>query len=243
MQTDYLTVADPFLVGDGPPTFSTCSALACRYPFIWDTNGYYRELGVSVFARRGEIKKAYQRKKGWKSPRLTYIFKQLLDPAIRAAYDSTPFGEVFHDAYVEDALRRSLAQQVANLKWRGRIEEANDLQAQYDSPFTDPVDEFGDRVESAYDARQWEWSYYLWQSSCQDTDRLRVWQEALVAAFRPYEEVLQIAVGFMGGTLSSWRVHRVGYRIVVFLNDGEVPRDALAVEAVQQVIETSRGEK
>lgn len=236
------TLADPFLVGDGPVTFSTSLELVLLYPLIWDVNGYYRELGVSPYATKVQIKWAYRKKKGWKSPRLTYIMKQLLNPAIRRLYDTTPLGEVFWDAYVEEAMRNAAQRRVSELKAQGRVAEAEEIA--YDSPFSDPVEEVLDRAggrgNNRFALSEWPWAFYLWQSSCQDKARLQRWQEALCGVLGKRKEHHQIAVGFLGGAGQAWEVRTVGYRIVAFLSDGAQPTEVLANAAASRVIELAR---
>lgn len=96
-------------------TLSTCGTLAVWRPIVWDVNGYYLELGVPTDATRLQIRRAYQDLGGHGSPRLTYIVKQLLDPEIRAAYDATPLGRLFFDRYVEEYVRRKIAEDTAGL--------------------------------------------------------------------------------------------------------------------------------
>lgn len=80
------------LVGDGQVAFSTTLDLEPTRVIIWDTNGYYRSLGVSPYASRAEIRDAYLRLNGHRSHRLTIIVKTLLDRDTRARYDRTPLG-------------------------------------------------------------------------------------------------------------------------------------------------------
>lgn len=234
---DLYAVSEPFLYGFGPPTFSTSVSLNLYYPFIWDVNGYYRELGCSVYATRVEIRKAYQRKKGWRSPRLTYILKQLLNPAIRRAYDLTPLGDAFWDQYVENSVRRAAAKRAAVLRREGRHIEA-EAESNYDSPLSEEISEMspdGLDLDGEYDygSDSWSWSYYLWESECMDTARLSRWQSALIASLGGIHH--DIAVGFVGGTDRSIVVRTVGYRLVAFLSDGAQPSKSLASEAAHQI--------
>lgn len=237
---DTFTVSDPFLYGEGPPTFSTSTGLVRYHPMVWDANGYYRALGVSVYATRGELRKAYRRKKGWRSPRLTYILKQLLNEEVRRAYDATPLGEVFWDKYVEDYKRRQASAAASKLRRAGMYDQAEEMSF-YDSPFSDIEDEEEILRLSETRAtlpRSWPWSYYLWQSHKRDTDRLRRWQSALVDALggQHYE----VAVGFVGGVDLPCVVQRVGYRVVAFLGETSQPCKEVAEQAAQQIKEQSK---
>lgn len=236
------TLADPFLVGTGPATFSTSLEIARRYPpIVWDVNGYYRELGVRPDATKTQIKWAYRKKRGWRSPRLTYIMKQLLNPSIRAAYDSTPLGEVFWDAYVEEAMRQAAQKRISELRGQGRNVEADSIAEEWDSPFSDPDDKGGEGFDKPslhdHDHPSWPWAYYLWQTGCQDTERLRGWQEALCGVLGERKEHVELAVGFLGGVDRAWEVRTVGYRIVAFLSDGAQPTEVLAKAAASRVME------
>lgn len=240
-RTDTATTwrSEPRLFGHHrqPVTFSTSVELANRLRWSWDTNGYYRELGVRFDATKQQIKWAYRKKHGWQSPRLTYIMKQLLDPQIRALYDATPLGQVFRDAYVEEAIRRATVEQAARLRAEGRMQEADAVVQQYegDSPF----DEFDsdEEDEQTYGGTQkWPWAFYLWRSECLEMERLKVWQEALISAFAERKEVRDIAVGFMGSSLNALEVRQVGYRTVIFLNEKVKPDEALAQRAAFRVI-------
>lgn len=230
----------PRLVGYGPPTFSTSMELAVPHRVVWDTNGYYRELGVGVDATRAQIKEAYREKQGWKSARLTYITTQLLDSKVRERYDATPIGMLFLDDYIREAIKRRRMAEVVELRKHGYRDEA-DILAEADWGFdwgaaereenlsqrraTLPLDDYGG----------WPWSYYLWGSHCQDTERLMRWQSLLVEAFWKNKRRYQIAVGFVGMGV-PFEVILVGFRQVVFLGESEEPTETLARSAVSRVI-------
>lgn len=222
-----LAESHPRLWGSGPPSFSTCVTLVRRHVVVWDANGYYRELGVAHDATREQIRKAYQRKRGWRSPRLTYIFKQLLNPEVRRRYDATPLGQRFWDDYVDDEMRRAHVSVAIKLRSAGRVVEAEQFEDRH------YAETMADWVPPSDD--DWPWGYYLWGTRCDDTDRLRRWQSHLIEAFdgRPRE----ISVGFFGESVNPSQVlaRVVGYRLVVFINDETEPSDFLAHEAVGQV--------
>lgn len=219
----------PHLRGHGPATFSTSLGLMIPFRMVWDVNGYYRELGVPFDATRRQIKEAYQEKCGWASPRLTYILKQLLDPEVRARYDATPLGAVFMDYYVETSLREARARVVSDLRREGLIEVAEMVEEMDDDQELD-IASSGDENDRSH-PEVWPWSYYLWESECTDTERLRRWQEHLISALGQRKEIRELSIGFQGESKRPWHVRTVGYRTVVFLNDGVQPTEDLAHEA------------
>jgi hypothetical protein len=225
----------PYLVGDGPATFSTCLDLAVPYRLVYDTNRYYADLGVPVDATRRQIREAYQRLRGHRSARLTYIVTQLLDPDVRRRYDATPCGSVFVDDEVEGWIRQVRVQESSRLRSQGRVEEAEVLEAEPLDVVVDTEEEMEqDEAQQPFEA-VWPWAFYLWGSECQDRERLREWQELLISALGSRKENLQLAIGFSGGMAHPWGVRMVGYRIVVFLDQDEQPAEAHAQAASRAV--------
>lgn len=223
----------PRLVGHGPPTFSTSVELVKPYQIVWDTNGYYRDLGVRTDASRAELRSAYQKKRGWRSTRLTYVLRQLLDTETRRGYDSTPLGSLYFDAYVEEMLRRQRMAEVVRLRSEGQFMLADLLREMpvVDDPTVDDFlpTEFSRRHPPPPPA--WPWAYYVWKCYGGDTRMLAEWQHLLIEELghRRY----QIAVGFVGH--SPWEVAVVGYRVVAFIGDTETPTAALAKRAAQAI--------
>lgn len=244
----------PVLAGDGPATFSTCRALSVVPAFIADVNGYYRALGVDPRASKGTLRKAYVAAGGPTSPRLTYVLTQLLDPAVRASYDASPLGEEFLDAYVAQRLtmlaKARAAAAMASLARVGVVyspEAEQDLIQRMFSGFMDargydtdwsadtPAD-LGVVDNLAWSGNhEFGYSYYQWRTSCADTQRLVQWQELLVSSFSRKGVVTTLAVGFHGRMAHPWLLAQVGYRIVVFLNDGEQPTSVLADAVADRV--------
>jgi hypothetical protein len=235
---DWHTYSDqPRLVGWGEVEFSTSLELVSPYRMVWDTNGYYRELGVKSRATRREIREAYQAKAGWRSTRLTYIVSMLLNAKTRAAYDRTPLGMFYVDDYVQDMWRRERVRQVIELLRQGMKLEADRLSEE--EPDWTPAENLSQgpssfEVDDYVD--EWQWSFYQWGTYCMDMDRLREWQHLLVSALGERKEHHQIAVGF-SGQKGRWGVRTVGFRIVVFLDEDEQPSEALAVAAASRVVE------
>lgn len=218
----------PHLVAkDGPADCSTTMALEAYPSIVWDANAYYATLGVSPRATKRQIRLAYQLKGGQHSERLTFVMHQLLNAEVRAAYDATPIGTLFFDDVVMDWVRAQAAADLAQAREqaaflnKGEVEvEELKLSDLLNKPYL--VDRSNIRRHYGKDA--WEWSYYQWDSRCDDTGRLRVWRDALVERLwrrrgsgRPG---IRLAVGYYTGPL-PWAVARLesGDRIVAFLHE------------------------
>lgn len=244
----------PALMGSGPAECSSCTQLSVVPLNIFDVNGYYRELGVDPRATRKELREAYQAKHGQSSSRLTYIIKQLLDPATRFAYDCTPLGEAFIDRYVEEMVKRKIKTRVSE-----RMQNLHDLGVDLDgvdagSLEDDVASEMGfglkeDTPDETVDAdlsegeddaspAKFEYSYYLWKTrSRQDlcpTDLMVKWQRFLVSALAREGVTLRFAVGLHGDPY-RWVEGLVGYRTVFFLSVQEEPTEELAGEVARRV--------
>lgn len=260
-RTDPIDSDRPVLRGYAPPEFSTCTEMVVHPPICWDVNGYYRSLGVHWRADRAEIRKAYLALDGPNNARLTYVFKQLLNREIRRAYDATPLGELFLDRYVQDWLTEQ-----ALLRARQRVAEMGlsmdadltetlreafaamgyDVHLESDTPDQTDVDKDAsqdqDGLEPARVAQPGEifpYGYYLWRSSCTDTERLAQWQEELVRAISSRGLKIKICVGFTRGD-EPWVLTTVGYRTVVFLHDDEQPTAEAARAVAARVVRASK---
>ena len=243
--------------------FTTSTAMVPWPMYVWDTNAYYSDLGISPKATKLEIRQAYEALDGQSSPRLTYVVKQLLNDETRRRYDAVELGAVFFDWYVYQsvmnemiaAINRDLADADADAD--ADFEDFNfrdDLRHLMDQPF-DPVDP---KKRGGQDGRapnpsgralnrprSSQWGFYRWQSNCNDIDRLAEWRGLLSQAMNEKGEIAKIAVGFMGRMAQPIEVRTVGYRIVVFLSDDEWPNEALAEVAasrVQSITEFQRQE-
>lgn len=228
----------PHLVGAGPSEFATTMALELHPSLIWDTNLYYADLGVDVHATRKQIKARYQELHGERSPRLTMIAEVLLNVERRRKYDMTPLGSHFYDTYIEEGVRRRLTEAVSERLANG--ENLDDILAEDDDKFEDAIAE-AEALSLESQARvdralgRHKWSYYLWQSTCNDTARLAEWRTRLVTWLWYYRlEVGPISVGFMD-TGEDVAVRKVGSRIVVFLSDALDPTDVLSCMAVAEL--------
>lgn len=240
--------ARPHKIGYGEAACSSCVDLIPRRFVIWDTNGWYRELGVSTDASRLDLRRAYQAKEGWRSARLTHILKQLLDADVRARYDATPLGMKFRDKYViedewlqmKQAMCNKMAE-FARLGYRGLTEEDALRELQIDDPdfFSDfSIPDLDPSEDRGHDDRPpWGYAYYLWESDADDTPRLREWQETLISALANGRDVVRFAVGFHGDESVAMKVEQVGYQTVVFLHEAEQPQESLAALAARRVVQ------
>lgn len=211
---------------------STSLSLVRAYRQVWDTNGYYAALGLRFDATRREIREAYQRLGGQDSPRLTYIVKQLLNPDTRAKYDETPLGSLYFDYEVETWIRRARVQKSSRLRSEGRVEEAEEIEAQDFGELLDTEGAGQDDDPARPLQAVWRWGYFLRDTDCSDRARLAQWQELLVSAFGRAGQHVQLAVGFSGGMASPWGVEKVGDLTIAFLSEGEQPTEALASRVV-----------
>lgn len=225
-----------YVVGHGPTTASTCTVLDVPGRFIFDTNRYYADLGVRTDATRRELREAYQAKAGHTSTRLTYVFKQLLDPQIRSRYDATPLGSLFLDDYVMEWLRRLRVQESSALRAAGRVDEAEVLEADSFGGLLDTEAREDQDEPPTSDRTMWSWGFYLRRSDCFDVERISQWQELLVSALARGGLHLQLEVGFCGDMALKWDFYRDGDRILVFLNEDEQPTEALAAQVASRVV-------
>lgn len=232
---------DPRLAVTPPPygpvvtEFSTSNMLTRYRPVIWDVNCYYRELGVSPYATKSEIRHAYQRAQGWESERLTYIVKQLLNETVRALYDAVPFGSVFYDHYIDRVARQRNADEIVADRLAGASDDDFE-EVDFPEPNSRSFEVVDSDGWSDNDERIARWGYYLWQSNCRDRMKLAQWQELLSRAFTKRKETYRIAVGFLAHREVAMEVIRWDSRTIVFLHEGEVPTAVLAEEAADRVL-------
>lgn len=217
------------------PVCSTNCSMVPYYIVKWDTNGYYRELGVSPYATHGQIAKAYLNLGNNPTARQTYCVKQLLNKKIRAAYDATPLGSLFVDDYLIEAALRRAKDEAARAVREGYADSEEDT-----VPITaeELADAFGTTIDAldtgrrrVHDDRPTQpWGFYLWRSFSNDHDRLSEWRGALVSAFWKKGVIANIAVGYLKG-MESWVVAQVGSATVFFINEDAVPTEAMAEAA------------
>ena len=216
-------------------------ALEPYLPIVWDTNGYYRALGIPPEATRREIREAYQALNGQADARLTYIVSQLLDEDVRARYDATPLGSIFVDEEIEARMQQAWLASVSHYLAEQGTSLADLLGADDHSPsVSDLLDSL---PETGHDApcrsrAAWEWSWYDW--ACTRTPhrlRLAQWQRLLVSALGRRGVVMRIAVGVSGVIREPWVVTFVGFRMVAFLSEETTPTEALADAVASRVAE------
>lgn len=230
---------NPMKQGHGPLLVSTCTALVPSPMWCWDVLGYYRTLGVHWKATRKQLMTAYQDLDGPNSVGLTHVFKQLLNPSIRRAYDMTPLGHLFmDDIYVQQALKAAaVAEARRRSQETGREVTPEEVIAEEYS-FTPDEDEDAldknaknDEPLVLPDSAPWPYSYFTWRSKKSETDVLAEWQALVIREVSKQGAVLTFAVGFVGKQPHRYLVGRIENLQVVFLNDKECPTEALASAA------------
>lgn len=214
----------PRLVGDGPVTFSTSLDLVLRP--IWDVNRYYADLGVGVRATKGQIARAYHRSA--RDAHLTYVTKQLLDPAVRRAYDLCDRGDVFVDDEVLARIRAARADTVVSDPSGTLAPVPAEPPVQVFD--TDPVD-----LQDAVCTDRWPFAHYLWRTTTSDPERLTQWLYLLVSALGRRGVRSQISVGLSGGSCGPVEVVQVGGRTVIFLHEQYGLTDAPVTRAVSRL--------
>lgn len=249
------TGEEPALVGAGPATCSTDRTVAVAGPlFAWDPNRYYRDLGIGwpyVGATRKDLRLAFFEREGMNSRRLTYCLKQLLNPTVRAEYDALPLGEQYlNDDYVQDALKRKVAEEAARRSQVGDYttaeqvldemgyhlvpDDTSDATRQEENP-TDVVDTDHlnrldeDKYRESVDT--WGYGFYLWRTTRWDTERLAEWQACLIAAVGDLD-IPALTVGLMGKQPHPYVIAEVADEWVVFLNHEEEVTPDLASSAI-----------
>ena len=101
----------PRKVGKGPAAFSLCLDLD-RQPFKWDTNSFYRRLGLGPDASRVDIAREGQRRTDRVSVeehlRMTTAAKAILKKKKRPIYDAVSLGDFYADDPALDRSRTEL---------------------------------------------------------------------------------------------------------------------------------------
>jgi hypothetical protein len=243
---DGLRYETPIRLGWGPARWSTSMALVPVERVCYDVNGYYRELGVDWRVSRKELREAYQALDGQSSARLTYVFKQLLDPLIREAYDKTLKGEVFLDDYTEDELKRRAHEEASRRSTLGQVTTADDVLDEWGYVTLD--EEGVDTVKAVRNDRPrkaartpWRYSYYAWktESFVQNEARLQEWQALLAQASARVGNSSEIAIGFtsMVRLSDQWFIiERVDEKPVVFFFTDVEPTAEIAEQALAEFL-------
>jgi hypothetical protein len=250
---DSLRYETPVRLGWGPARWSTSMALVPVDRVCHDVNGYYRELGVDWRATRKELREAYLAKDGQSSARLTYVFKQLLDPLTREAYDKSPKGEPFLDDYTEDDLKRRAHQEAAKRSTLGQAVSAEQVLDDWGYVPLDDSEEGVDSVRAirkdlprkaatASGRENFRYSYYAWKTEqfIQDTGRLKAWQEHLSKAASRVGASPEVAIGLtsMVRLSDQWFMIELvdGKPVVFFFTDVE-PTTEIAEQALAEFLQ------
>jgi hypothetical protein len=232
---------------------STETGLALRPEVIHDANGYYRSLGFTfpyLRITRKQLRLAAFEHDAANDERKMHNLKQLLDPEIRAKYDLVPFWERFVDKYFqawlkERALREAREANQHRAPWQKETTPEDLLREwgfgvqQDPEEGEEPPPELETPEVSDPDATvkiPWTYSYYVWRSDCDDTDRLGRWQELLIAEFVQVGAKRRFAVGFVGRQPHEWVAGEVRGNHVLYINEDVEPNQELAAKAVKQFL-------
>ena len=252
---------EPVLVvhGSGPGCFSTSRQVGLRRaPFAWDTNGWYRSIGIPfpyTDASVADLSRSYIASGGQGDARATYCLKRLLHRATREEYDRQPLGTVFLDDELiqaqvremarQEMLRRYLAgeaevtaeQVMSDLGYDFVPEETDPARAGVDTDSSGRQDRRSQRLQ---DEAPWAYGYWMWRRTrwvgriieSEIEQAMIDWQRLLVADAAAPAMILTIGIGVVGGSASTLAVRPDGQYPVVFLpQDGE-PNASTAAEAV-----------
>lgn len=242
---DPLCFGVPTRLGRGPLAWSTSTALVLVENPCWDVNGYYRELGVDWRATRKELREAYAALDGQSSTRLTYIFKQLLNPKTREAYDRMPKGQTFLDSYTDEQLKRRAHRESGRRAAQGQLISPEQV-----------LDEWGyavlgeDEVDSVSPIRKdqinpgttpWEYSFYAWKTSSYlpDEDRLRRWQELLSTAATRHGERPEMIIGATALSDQPFMLENVNGSTVVFFSEDTPLESSIADTVIESYLRIS----
>ena len=222
-------------------TFSTGAEIQPWPLAVWDVNGYYRDLGCRPGASRTELIKAYQALGNDPPARQTYCLKQLLDPEIRAKYDSCQLGELFFDEELKAIVMRRAKQEAARAIKEGRASEEDVESMDLSDVLNSIIDMLDSPATTGKDERPTAdglWGYFLWRSARSETEPLGRWRVMLSEVMWERGRIESLGVGYVGGEI-PWVVDQVGEVTVVFLSDSTEPTRALAEAAAHHII--SRG--
>jgi hypothetical protein len=232
------TVVDRItLAASGPSVWSTSTALVpLRSLPIWDVNYYYRELGIKAPYRnvsKKQLRDGYTARNGQSSERLTYCFKQLLDPQIRAKYDRMPLGKPMDDKYrwklIEEAAAEWASRRSAET---GEVHEAKEF---LEEVGMDPESIAAREAEieeamHSFKTYGWPYAYYLWRSRKFDDATLSEWQSMLISACSERDLSCQLSIGYVGASDQTWLIKEHDGNRVVFFNEDAVPDPLVAAE-------------
>lgn len=240
-ERDGLKFPNPTRFGRGPDVWSACTDVAVRVKLCWDVNGYYAALGVSPQATRRQLREAYQALDGQNSPYLTYAFKQLLNPETRDAYDASPLGQPFLDAYTQLAMKRRAKAEAHRRSAVGEFITAEEVIDEWGYALRDE-EEGVDTVSPAGQdlprkADRLEYSYYGWKTAkfLMDEGPLQQWQGLLSTAATQLGIAPKLSFGITGMSDHPYILEQVGDRVVIFFPEGEEPTEAVACKAIDDL--------
>lgn len=240
--------ADPYLQGSLQfAEASTETGLERSPVIVWDTNFYYRCLGIGWPYRDATVKQmrhGYMRRGGLDDDRMTYALKQLRSPETRREYDAVPLGAMFLDKFMEEWLKkRAITEAAKRAKAQGLDSDeaaAMDILKEWGFGKADKADKPDDSeelpelppTEEGEKKIPWMYSYYLWRSSCDDTERLARWQQLLLSEFVRVGMKRRFAVGYMGRQPQDWVAGEVQGKFVAFLREHSEPTQEMAADLV-----------
>lgn len=237
--TRYCFSKAPVRLGIGPDVWSTSTALVVALLACHDVNGYYRELGAHWRATRKELAEAYTSKDGQSSPRLTYIFKQLLNPLTREAYDKTAAGEIFLDDYTQADLKRRAHQEVGRRAVSGLRATAEEVMDEwgyvvFDEDEVDSVSPIR-KDQEQFGNEPWKYSYYAWKTTgySPSENRLRQWQELLSTAASLRGVTPRLSIGMTALSDRPFMLEDVNGKPVVFFSETTAPDLSIAEKAIE----------
>jgi len=241
---DLLRFAVPVRLGRGPLTWSSSTVLVVPERVCWDVNGYYQELGVHWRASRKELAQAYQDKAGQYSPRLTYIFKQLLNAKIREAYDRTPQDAMFLDEYTDTELKQRAHRESGRRAAQGQLLSPEEILDEwgYTLLSDDEVDSVSPIVKDQdHRGDPWEYSYYAWKTSSYlpDEVRLQHWQELLSTAASRRGISPEMVIGTTALSDRPYMLEDVNGQTVIFFSEKTLLEPSIADEAIEDYLRIS----
>lgn len=241
---DPLCFSVPVRLGKGPLTWSTSTALVPVERVCYDVNGYYRELGVHWRASRRELMQAYQVLDGQSSARLTFVFKQLLDPEVRDRYDRMPEGSTFLDDYTDHELKRRAHRAAGERSGRGEIVSAEEVLDEWGYLLVDDVELDSVRSIGKDQKRPdepWDYSYYAWKTSSYlpDQHRLRRWQELLSTAASRRGVCPPVIIGTTALSDQPFKLEDVNGSMVIFFSEETTPTPSIADDVIDRSLHFS----
>lgn len=217
-------VLEPFIGQPGQMTSSSSLTIELSRRFIYDVNGYYRELGVSPHCSKAELRQAYQ--ESAQDDRLTYIAKILLDHETRIQYDLLKIGQLWFDPWLSARVREEMLDEVQgqDIAEEGETTVRQDLLEREDHP-----------VSLSPEPEQWRpsaWGHYTWHIGPRPWLMSR-WRLMLSLAAQDLGVVLpDLMVGVMRGE-GAWAVHHISAgRTIFFLEVDAVASTELARAAI-----------